>query len=237
MKTYTVKLGENIFDVALNIYGNIEGVFDLLVQNTDADTHTGLSFSDTLKPGMVLNYTEDFMVNRSVAEWLHNNGIVAKNGEHSYGHFEPISYITVFARRNNVEVCREAIKMYGSYESEQAKKYVRDNIVICDSEPNFDELFDGNYESVSGISVSNYYKTPTYIIKQVGIVSLIDAECEVVVIDWGDNMWPSIYFGSTDGVVEHCYNDDGVHIIRVYAPKAKMLNLDNAGGQVYHISY
>ena len=237
MKAYTVRSGENIFDVAINIYGGIEGIFDLLVQNIDTDTQTGLSLSDTLRPGMVLKYTEDFIVNRNIADWLHNNGIVARGGEHSYGYFEPISYITVFARRYNVAVCKQAVKLYGSFESERSREYIMNNIVLCNSTPDFNELSDGNYDSVCNVSVSDIYKVPTYIVKQSGIVSLIEVVSDVVVIDWGDNTWPSIYFGGTDGVVEHCYGDDGGHIIRLYAPYATNINLDNVGGKAYHVLY
>ena len=35
MRTYTVRTGQNIFDVALTLYGSIEGVFDLLVSNPE----------------------------------------------------------------------------------------------------------------------------------------------------------------------------------------------------------
>ena len=234
MKTYTVRSGENIFDVAMNIYGGIEGIFDLLVQNTDAASHTGLSLSDTLKPGMVLNYTEDFMVNRTVADWLHSNNVVARGGECSYCHFDPVSYITVYARQYNAAVCSKAIKIFGGFDSWQAKEYVNDNIVLCSSKPDFDRLSNGDYASVSGIN-TDIIKMPIRIIKQTGVVSLIDAECEVIVVDWGDNTWPSVYFWSTGGAVEHYYDDGGTHTIKVYAQQVKRLDLDNIGGEVYII--
>lgn len=233
MKTYTVRSGENIFDVAINIYGGIEGIFDLLVQNSDAETQSGLSLADTLQPGMVLKYTEDFMVNKNIADWLHGNNLVVRNGEHTYSHFEPVSYITVYARRYNAEVCKQAVDL--GLDREQLIQYIKDKIVLCSSEPDYDAIMSGNYESVSEINISEQIKIPTHIVKQTGVISIIDAECEVIIIDWGDNTWPSVYFGNTRGAVEHCYEDGGVHIIKIYALNIERLNLANAGEYYYAI--
>ena len=48
MATYKVKLNQNILDIALELYGTIEGVFDLLI------TNTGLSMNTDLKTGQEL---------------------------------------------------------------------------------------------------------------------------------------------------------------------------------------
>jgi len=74
MKVYTVKSGQNIFDVAVTLYGSVEGVFDLLVSNDD------ITFSTQLKAGMELNYHEEFIINSGIVEWFTNNKIKAKNG-------------------------------------------------------------------------------------------------------------------------------------------------------------
>jgi len=75
MQIYKVKNSQNIFDVAIAIYGSIEGIFDLLVNNTD------LSFDTVLQSGDELYWDEDFVVYDSVVSSLSNNNIVPINGE------------------------------------------------------------------------------------------------------------------------------------------------------------
>ena len=62
MATYTVKPNQNLFDVALHIYGSIEGLFDLLISNPDLNMTSELSY------GQELTYHEDFVLNESVTE-------------------------------------------------------------------------------------------------------------------------------------------------------------------------
>ena len=50
MNKYTVKSGQNLYDIALAIYGSIEGVFDLLMSNPD------ISYETVFSKGAVLNY-------------------------------------------------------------------------------------------------------------------------------------------------------------------------------------
>lgn len=78
MKQYNVRSGQNIYDVALAIYGTVEGLFDLLASNDWLSMETVLSY------GMTLNYHEDFIVNPQIANWLKENGVLVKNGEHVY---------------------------------------------------------------------------------------------------------------------------------------------------------
>ena len=75
MATYKVKLNQNILDIALELYGTIEGVFDLLI------TNTGLSMNTDLKTGQELEYHEDFILNESVVTGLSDDSIVPANGE------------------------------------------------------------------------------------------------------------------------------------------------------------
>lgn len=82
MPKYTVRSGQNIYDVALTLHGSVEGIFDLLASND------GLTMETELYSGMELNYHDEFMVNKNVALWLKDNGIVVKNGEHIYTHLD-----------------------------------------------------------------------------------------------------------------------------------------------------
>ena len=48
MNTYIVKSGQNLFDVAITLYGSIEGVFDLLISNKDRVGQMPLSYDSKL---------------------------------------------------------------------------------------------------------------------------------------------------------------------------------------------
>ena len=50
MATYKVKLGQNIWDVAMQLYGSVEGILDLLISNDWLDMTTDLEV------GMDLEY-------------------------------------------------------------------------------------------------------------------------------------------------------------------------------------
>lgn len=78
MPKYTVRSGQNIFDVALTLHGSVEGIFDLLASNDWLTMETELSI------GMELNYHDEYVVNKNIALWLANNNIIVKNGEHIY---------------------------------------------------------------------------------------------------------------------------------------------------------
>lgn len=78
MEQYTVRSGQNIYDVALTLYGTVEGIFDLLISNDDINMET------TLKRGMVLNYHKELQINSDIVTWLEDNNVLVRNGEHIY---------------------------------------------------------------------------------------------------------------------------------------------------------
>ena len=82
MKQYTVRSGQNIYDVSLTLYGTVEGIFDLLISNE------GLTMDTKLSYGMVLNYHEEFVVNSGIVSWLTDNNVLVKNGEHVYNYID-----------------------------------------------------------------------------------------------------------------------------------------------------
>ena len=63
MGRYKVIAGQNIYDVALHLYGSIEGIVDLMMCNTD------LSLDTTLKVGDELIYSDDFFINADVVAY------------------------------------------------------------------------------------------------------------------------------------------------------------------------
>lgn len=60
-----VKVGQNIWDIAMQKYGSIEGVFDIITKNN-------LSLSDELKQGAFLK-TSNKIINKTVADYYNIN--------------------------------------------------------------------------------------------------------------------------------------------------------------------
>lgn len=60
--------GQSLTDIAIQIYGNVEGVFMLAQEN-------GLSVTDELEPGQMLSYSPDKIINKKVVCHYAVNGI------------------------------------------------------------------------------------------------------------------------------------------------------------------
>lgn len=73
MATYTVKQRQNIFDISLQLYGTIEGVYDLLVSNDNINMDTDFN------GGEKLEYHSDFVVSSALVEYMSKNNIVPIN--------------------------------------------------------------------------------------------------------------------------------------------------------------
>lgn len=87
MPQYTVRSGQNIYDVALTLYGSVEGIFYLLAQNKWLDLDT------TLTSGQKLEYSEELAINNDIVIWLRENNIKCKNGQHSVLSLESESFM------------------------------------------------------------------------------------------------------------------------------------------------
>lgn len=95
MKKYIVKSGQNLYDIALMLYGSIEGVFDLLVSNPN------ISFNTMLSKNTELNYHEDFVVNQDIVSWFDTNNVRVKNGKYEISGANVRSEIIKWINENN----------------------------------------------------------------------------------------------------------------------------------------
>lgn len=77
MGKYKITAGQNLYDAALHIYGSIEGITDLLVNNP------WLSLSTALHPGLELIFTDDYLIDADVAAYYNQRGISPANGARS----------------------------------------------------------------------------------------------------------------------------------------------------------
>ena len=63
MGKYRVVAGQNIYDIAIHLYGSIEGIVDLLINNPE------LSLDDDLKSGDELDYTDEFVISPDIVAY------------------------------------------------------------------------------------------------------------------------------------------------------------------------
>lgn len=84
MPKYTVQRGQTIFDIALHLYGTIEGLFDLLISNPQ------LGMTSNLAAGQELEYHEEFIINQGIVNKFAEDNQTIVNGERNVYH-KPIS--------------------------------------------------------------------------------------------------------------------------------------------------
>lgn len=75
MAQHKVKPNQNLFDVAVELYGSIEGLFDLLISNPQ------LTMGTELHPGDILEYHDYFIINDGIVKGIKDNKYVPANGE------------------------------------------------------------------------------------------------------------------------------------------------------------
>ncbi|NDV63937.1 hypothetical protein [Bacteroides sp. 224] len=75
MAQHIVKPNQNIFDVALELYGSVEGLFDLLISNES------LTMNTDLKTGTRLEYHDYFVINDGIVKSIKENNYIPANGE------------------------------------------------------------------------------------------------------------------------------------------------------------
>ncbi len=83
MAKYKVKRNQNLFDVAIDLYGSIEGLYDLFISNPQ------LSMNTKLTPGMELEYHESFVINEGIVREIKAQNYSLINGERHVYHKKP----------------------------------------------------------------------------------------------------------------------------------------------------
>lgn len=83
MAEYKVKPGQNIFDVAIHLYGSIEGLFDLMISNT------WLTMNTELIPDMKLEYHDYYVINEGIVNEINNKHSPPSNGSRHVYFKEP----------------------------------------------------------------------------------------------------------------------------------------------------
>lgn len=109
MATYKVKGGQTLFDIALHLYGTIEGLFDLLISNQE------LSMTSNLVPGMELEYHEEFIINQGIVDKFEDEGMIIANGErHVYHKSPPEDLVAILKVPEDLDVVEFSVSGEGS---------------------------------------------------------------------------------------------------------------------------
>lgn len=75
MAQYIVQGDQNLWDVALYLYGSVEGMFDLLISNPKLTFNTPLHHGDTLE------YHDEFVINQSIVNTFKKEDLLPANKE------------------------------------------------------------------------------------------------------------------------------------------------------------
>lgn len=75
MAQYQVTNNQNIFDIALHLYGSIEGIYDLLISNP------WLNMGTVLTKGMTLEYHDYFVINSDIVSEINKLGYAPANSK------------------------------------------------------------------------------------------------------------------------------------------------------------
>lgn len=246
MNQYKVRSGENIFDVALTLYGSIEGVFDLLISNPDGIDNGPLTINTKLKPGMILNYHTEYRINQDIVKWVEDEKIRILNGDHVYYFSDVDELVTEHVQNFNQDLidkaCQQWPNVYANgqiienYDIDNARYFFRyinafyigscstDLELLARKSVYEEEHGSANDFNPPSIDEVNIYLEklcqPRIIVKQSGVLSAISARVKpksIMVIDWGDATPPEIHTYTQEPFVsEHNYDGNGLHKITIY---------------------
>lgn len=118
MKQYVVKSGQNIYDVSMTLFGSLEGIADLMVNNDS------LTLESQLTTGQVLNYDEDFVIDKDLVQWFKDNNIIVKNGNGGIVAFDVKTLIanTIEETNKKLAILYKAGKLSVSYDGPHISK-------------------------------------------------------------------------------------------------------------------
>lgn len=262
MNTYTVKSGQNLFDVAMTLYGSIEGIFDLLTSNAEREGQASLSYDTSLSAGDVLNYNPDFVINNSIKTHFGDNSIKVANGEHIYSYTGIKTKMTQCVSDYNQKVLSTAIELYpnvwnlegdsmlSDYNKANAEgfySYINENYWGCKytnveyiSQQHINSTIERASEDENTLFINGLSKVKMFIVHSGQLSSFTGklVKHTILGIDWGDASDIEIHYDDNEEetAFEHCYEDDGQHWITLYGSFIfKDLDFTSVGGVYYPI--
>lgn len=177
MGKYTVTHGQNLYDIALHIYGSIEGVIDLMMNNTS------LSLDQTLKAGDELVYTDDYIINKDVVAYYKVNEIIPANGErHVYPKSPTLPKLMDIHIENTMTSISFVISGSGTIEIDWGDNTDLQTVQLSKQTIEFNHFFDNNTGTkrriciyggenvrIQKLDISNIKDSDIYILKPIYI--------------------------------------------------------------------
>jgi hypothetical protein len=137
MPLHIVKPNQNLFDVAIELYGSIEGLFDLLISNE------WLSMNTDLTPGMEIQYHDYFIINEGIVSNIKENKYVPANGErHVYYKVADYDLIAVCGVNNSKNRSGFIISGQGNMQLDWGDNSELQTIVLSDTPQEYIHYFD-----------------------------------------------------------------------------------------------
>lgn len=163
MGKYTVTTGQNIYDVALHLYGSIEGVVDLLIHNE------ALSFGTRLHAGDILSYTDDYVISSDTVAYYKLHNITPANGERNV-YLKTSSYPVLMEMQVDPKNTQAELRIAGSgmLDLDWGDNSPIERIVLVDKPTTYSHCFDNLISGKRKIRV--YSETPQ--IKQLDVTSV-----------------------------------------------------------------
>lgn len=148
MGSYKVISGQNLYDVALHIYGSMEGITDLLINNPS------LSMASTLTTGQELIYSDGYVIDAETVAYLRNNNIVPSNGERGV-YFKESQYPRIAEFRTSQRATSAEISFSGSgvMEIDWGDNSPLQNIILGNELTRFTHTFDNTISGLRKIRI------------------------------------------------------------------------------------
>lgn len=142
MGRYTVITGQNLYDVALHIYGSVEGIVDLMMSNPS------LSVDDRLYAGRELTFSDDYLIDEDVAAFFRTNGITPAGGErHVYSKQFTLPLLAELLLPNTKTSAAFTAAGHGSIEMDWGDNFPPEAVILGEPAQRYTHTFDS---AVSG---------------------------------------------------------------------------------------
>lgn len=135
MAQYTVKYGQNIYDIAVQLYGSIEGLFDLLITNPE------LEMDQDLVPGQVLEYHDYFIVNTTIKSSVDNQETLIANGESKVYYQDDGSPFMILDKNKNMLLVTLSLSGSGAVTIDWGDNTPRQTIVLSQAIVNIEHFY------------------------------------------------------------------------------------------------
>lgn len=162
MAQHIVKPNQNIFDIAIERYGSIEGVFDLLISNA------WLTMTTQLNAGMALEYHDDFVIHESVVNTVKNNNYTPANGgRHIYMKNTDLEIIAICAVPSELNASCVSVSGNGSIAIDWGDNTELERLELTSSKTVLSHYFD-NKTDERAIKFYGNCELSTFDISQLG---------------------------------------------------------------------